>query len=313
MGDEFGLAEVERMGRWLETDWSGLFVPQMSLPEILIRGTVVYVLLVLMLRVILKRQAGKVALSDLLVITLVAGVCRNPLVKDAYSIPDGLAVVAIVLGWSYALDWLSFHSRLIHKLLHSPPVPLIQNGHILEENLRHELMTENQLRCKLRLSGVKDPAEVAEALMEGNGHVSVIRQENCRTAQPDNQPRNGFPGSADAPRSAESQGPLLPAPVSTALASNHPGNGLGLAQAGKNGIGQIAASESEEALREVNALLNAAGRVHDRLAWHRQQVEAHQGEIARLKAILAEHGLRTPRAPKTGSRAGAAGQARPAI
>jgi uncharacterized membrane protein YcaP (DUF421 family) len=86
------------MGRLLETDWSGLFTPEMSIPEILIRGTLVYLALCILLRVILKRQAGKMSLSDLLVVAVVAGICRNPLVRNAYSIPDGIAVVAVVLG-----------------------------------------------------------------------------------------------------------------------------------------------------------------------------------------------------------------------
>src|SRR5436190_22965573 len=90
----------------LKVDWAALFVPKLSLLEILIRGVAIYVGLCLLLRVVLKRQAGKVSLSDLLVITLVAGVCRNPLVADAYSIPDGLGVVAVVLLSSYATDFL---------------------------------------------------------------------------------------------------------------------------------------------------------------------------------------------------------------
>src|SRR4051812_40924621 len=165
------------------TDWGRLFTPEMSLPEILIRGTVIYLALCLLLRVVLKRQAGKVSLSDLLVVAVVAGVCRNPLVRDAYSVTDGTLMVATILGWSYVLDWLSYHSPLVHKLLHSPPVPLIRDGRILKENLRHELMTENQLHCKLRKEGVRDAAEVAEAWMEGDGNVSVIKKPESRPPQ----------------------------------------------------------------------------------------------------------------------------------
>ena len=47
------------MSYWTEMDWVRAFAPEMTLPEVLIRGTVVYVSLVLLLRVILKRQAGR--------------------------------------------------------------------------------------------------------------------------------------------------------------------------------------------------------------------------------------------------------------
>ncbi|MFL5240628.1 MAG: DUF421 domain-containing protein [Gemmataceae bacterium] len=165
------------MQRWFETDWDGIFKPEMSLPEVLIRGTLVYLSLCLLLRVILKRQAGKVSLSDLLVMALIAGVCRNPLVRDTKSVPDGMAVVGIVLLWSLALDWLSFYSPIIHKLAHPSALQLVRDGQVLKENLQRELMTENQLMCQLRQHGVKQPAEVAESWMEGSGKVSVIKKE----------------------------------------------------------------------------------------------------------------------------------------
>src|SRR5205823_3203362 len=93
------------------TDWGRVFTPEMSLLEILVRGTLTYLGLCLLLRFVLKRQMGQMSLSDLLVVALVAGVCRNPLVRDTYSVTDGLLVVATVLAWSFALDWLCFHSR----------------------------------------------------------------------------------------------------------------------------------------------------------------------------------------------------------
>src|SRR5262245_15709741 len=112
-------------------DWQRMLVPEMSILEIVIRGTVTYIGICILLRVVLKRQAGKVSMTDLLVVSLVAGVCRNPLVADAYSITDGLLVIGTVLIWSYLLDWLSYHSRLIHAILHAPPVLLVRNGEVI--------------------------------------------------------------------------------------------------------------------------------------------------------------------------------------
>jgi uncharacterized membrane protein YcaP (DUF421 family) len=165
------------MGSWLTTDWSKLFTPRMSLPEILVRGTLIYLALCLLLRVFLKRQAGGLSLSDVLVVTLVAGLCRNPLVADDYSITDGLLMVLTVLVWSYVLDWLSYHVRLIHRLSHAPRLHLIHDGATLEENLRRELMTHAQLESKLRAAGVHRPQEVADAYLESDGQVTVLKKD----------------------------------------------------------------------------------------------------------------------------------------
>jgi uncharacterized membrane protein YcaP (DUF421 family) len=165
------------MSYWTEMDWVRAFAPEMTLPEVLIRGTVVYVSLVLLLRVILKRQAGRLSISDLLVVTLIAGVCRNPLVRDSYSITDGLLVVIVILLWSYAMDWLSYYVPVMHTLLHPPAVQLIRDGIVLKDNLQRELITEQQLQSRLRHVGVKEPSLVDEAYIEGNGQMSVIRKD----------------------------------------------------------------------------------------------------------------------------------------
>lgn len=166
----------------LHVNWHKLFVPQLSLAEILIRGLLVYLGLCLLLRIVLKRQAGKVSLSDLLVVTLVAGICRNPLVTDAYSILDGLGVVAVVLLSSYTVDWLSYYSPFVHRLVHPPRVQLIKDGEVLHDHLRRELMTESQLLCQLRYRGLADPAMVEEAWIESSGEISLIRKPD-RTAE----------------------------------------------------------------------------------------------------------------------------------
>lgn len=162
-----------------KVDWHELFTPRFSILEMVIRGVAVYLGLVLLLRVVLKRQAGKVSLSDLLVVTIVGGVCRNPMIADSYSLPDGLGVIVSVLGCSYAIDWLSYRSPFIHRLVHPHPVLLIRDGAVFHEHLEQELMTMQQLHSKLRSHGIVDPKEVGEAWLEGNGHVSVVLKEHA--------------------------------------------------------------------------------------------------------------------------------------
>ena len=162
------------MGYLIDVDWAALFRPEMSLLEVLVRGVVVYAALCIFLRIILKRQAGKIALADLLVVSLISGVCRNPLIRDAYSIPDGIAVVVVVLSMSYSLDFLCYYVPRVHGLLHPPPVVLVRDGEIDKENLRRELMTESQLLSQLRHHGLETAAQAAKAILEGSGQLSVI-------------------------------------------------------------------------------------------------------------------------------------------
>lgn len=167
-----------------------LLLPDTPLPEIFLRGTVVYLALFLLLR-ITKRQAGGVGTTDILVIVLIADAAQNAMAGDYTSITDGLLLVATIVGWAYALDWLGQHSALVERLVHPPPLPLIEDGRTIPRNLRAELLTHEELMTQLRLQGVEDIAQVRRAFIEGNGQVTVIRRDDGETAPKPHPPGSG--------------------------------------------------------------------------------------------------------------------------
>lgn len=155
-------------------DWSELFAFNQPLLEILIRGSLMYLSLFLMLRFILKREAGSIALTDLLVVVLIADASQNAMAGSYKSIPEGLVLVATIIFWSWALNWLGYHFKPIQRLVHPPPLRLIKEGEMLHRNMKQELVTEKELWSLLRQKGVGDLSEVREAFMEGDGKFSVV-------------------------------------------------------------------------------------------------------------------------------------------
>jgi uncharacterized membrane protein YcaP (DUF421 family) len=155
-------------------DWSGILVPDTPLLEIFIRGTLVYLGLFAMLRVVLKRQSGTVGETDLLVVVLIADASQNAMAGAYTSVPDGLLLVATILFWSYALEWLGYRFPRIRRLLRPPPLPLVKDGQMLRRNMRQELMSPDELMSLLRQQGFEDLSQVKEACMEANGRLSVV-------------------------------------------------------------------------------------------------------------------------------------------
>jgi uncharacterized membrane protein YcaP (DUF421 family) len=159
-------------------DWRGLFMPGTPLLEIIVRGTVTYLSLYVLLRVILKRQAGAVSISDLLVVVLIADAAQNAMASDYSSIADGVLLVATIVFWSYTLDWLGYHFPLIERFTMPPPLVLVENGHIIWRNMRKEMITEDELMNQVRKQGLEELAEVKKAFMEGDGQISIISYDN---------------------------------------------------------------------------------------------------------------------------------------
>ena len=86
-------------------NWKELLIPELSLMEIFVRGTITYLVLFFMLRFILKRQTGAVGINDLLVLVLIADAAQNAMSGGYNSITDGLMLVGVIIGWSYVIDW----------------------------------------------------------------------------------------------------------------------------------------------------------------------------------------------------------------
>lgn len=87
---------------WLtDVDWGDLLVPQTSLAEIVIRGTAVYLVIFALLRFVSKRQSGALGMTGLLLVVLIADAAQNAMAADYQSLPDGLLLVAVIVGWSW--------------------------------------------------------------------------------------------------------------------------------------------------------------------------------------------------------------------
>jgi uncharacterized membrane protein YcaP (DUF421 family) len=169
---------------WLtEVDWHELFVPDTPLPEIVLRGTIVYLALFTMLRVVLKRQRGGVAFTDLLVIVLIADAAQNAMAGSYSSVPDGLLLIAVIVGWAYALDWLGYRVPWIQRFVHPSGVHLVRDGELLRRNLAKENITAEELQSQLRVQGVEGLDDVDEVLLEGDGQLSVVRKDRKRPAR----------------------------------------------------------------------------------------------------------------------------------
>lgn len=156
-------------------DWTGMFEPSGSLVEIVIRGTLMYLGLFIILRVILKRQSGGLSVTDLLLVVLIADAAQNGMAGEYKSVPEGLLLVGTLVFWNFALDWLGYRWPWFERLLQSPPLLLIENGRILRKNLREEMITHEDLMAGLRAEGIDDPKLVRQAFMEADGKISVVK------------------------------------------------------------------------------------------------------------------------------------------
>jgi uncharacterized membrane protein YcaP (DUF421 family) len=161
----------------MDLNWGEIFGLSVSPWELVIRGTAMYLFLFLIFRVVVRRRIGAVGMADILILVIIADAAQNGMSGEYRSVSEGAILIGTIIGWNVLIDWMNWRIPALQNWLEAPPLLLVQNGRILHRNLRHEFVTEEELKSKLREKGVDDVRQVAKAYLENDGSVSVIKRQ----------------------------------------------------------------------------------------------------------------------------------------
>ncbi len=139
-----------------------------------LRTAFLYLVLILSVRMMGKRQIGQMEASEFVVTMLVANLASIPMQDAAIPLYSGLVPILVVLGLELALSGLILRSVVIRRFFCGKPVILIDNGKILMENLRRTRVTLDELTGHLRQKDVLDIQTVQYAILETDGSLSVF-------------------------------------------------------------------------------------------------------------------------------------------
>jgi len=151
-----------------------LFVPGVSILEKVIRPILVYAFLVVALRVGGRRELAQLNSFDLVVLLTISNTVQNAIIGNDNSLLGGLVGAAtLVLVNAAVVRYLYGHPTL-ERRLEGGPVWLVRNGRVITENLRRELISEDELLAAIRRQGVDSVAECDQVILEASGTITVI-------------------------------------------------------------------------------------------------------------------------------------------
>ena len=158
-------------------EWAWLVDFQVPAWELILRGSVMYWLLFLFFRLVLRRDVGAVGVADVLLIVLIADASQNAMTGGYNSVAEGAVLVATLIGWNVAIDWVAFRFPWAYRLVEPRPLLLIRQGRVLRKNLRSEMITLAELRGQLHQHGIDRFEEVKSAWFESDGQFSFIKRD----------------------------------------------------------------------------------------------------------------------------------------
>lgn len=140
----------------------------------IMRSFVLYFFLILIIRLMGKRQLGEMEPSEFVVSMLIADLAAAPMQELSMSVFTAVIPILVVFILEMILSSLAYHSIFVRKLFCGKPVILMEDGKILAQNLRKTRVTPDELTEHLREKGILDLKTVKYAILETNGQISAL-------------------------------------------------------------------------------------------------------------------------------------------
>lgn len=149
-----------------------------SILHVLAAGFIAYTVIVLFVRISGKRSLGKMNAFDLIVTIALGSTLATALLPSQPTLATSIAGFAILLALQFVLTWSGSRSRRLNGWIKSSPRLLVRNGAMLDEAMKRERITHDEVRAAARSQGIADFSQVGAIVLETDGTLSVVQSTN---------------------------------------------------------------------------------------------------------------------------------------
>jgi uncharacterized membrane protein YcaP (DUF421 family) len=143
--------------------------------DIVLRAAVAYVFIVVLLRVTGRRELSSMGPTDLLLLVVLGDLIQNGVTQSDMSVTGVTIAVTTFTLFSAASSYLVFKSRRARKIIEGTPLIVVQDGRLVEANLRSERMTLDDVMEEARAQQIERLEQIKWAVLEANGRLTFIK------------------------------------------------------------------------------------------------------------------------------------------
>jgi uncharacterized membrane protein YcaP (DUF421 family) len=144
--------------------------------DIVLRATFLYAFIVLVMRVIGRRELSSMTPFDLVLLIVVGDAVQQGLTQDDYSVTGAVLAVGTIASLQVLASYFSFRSKRARRVLEGDPIVIVDHGQVVEGNLRRERMTPDDIAEEMRQQQIATLDDVEWAIIEANGSISFIKK-----------------------------------------------------------------------------------------------------------------------------------------
>jgi uncharacterized membrane protein YcaP (DUF421 family) len=145
--------------------------------EIVLRATVMFAIVYLLVRVLGKRELGQMTPFEFIVMVVIGDLIQQGITQNDFSITGATLAICTFAFWGLVLSWFSYLSPRAARLLEGEPRVIVRHGEVLQHSLKRDRLTIAEIQSEMRLAGIAQLSEVEWAVLEPNGKISFIKAE----------------------------------------------------------------------------------------------------------------------------------------
>jgi uncharacterized membrane protein YcaP (DUF421 family) len=142
--------------------------------DIALRAIFLYAFVVFLIRVMGRRELSSLSALDLVLLIVLGDAIQQGLTQDDYSVTGAVIAVSTIAAVQVGISYLSFRSKRARRVLEGEPVVIIEDGKLIERNLKRERLTEDEIAEEMRTQQIASVEDVEWGILESSGNMSFI-------------------------------------------------------------------------------------------------------------------------------------------
>lgn len=160
-----------------------------------IRTIILYIILIITIRIMGKKQVGELEPAELVVVFLLSELASIPMQDMNLPLMSSIVPIATLISLEILISVLTLKSRIFRKILQGRPAILINKGVLVEQEMRRQCYNIDEIMEQLRCEGYSDLRDVEYAILENSGKISIIPSARGKALTAADLNIKGIPGA----------------------------------------------------------------------------------------------------------------------
>ena len=146
--------------------------------DIVIRAAVIFVFVYLLTRLLGRRELSSLEPFALILLVVLGDLVQQGVTQNDSSLTGAILAISTIGLLTVALSYLSFKFKRLRPVLNGEPIVLVEDGKLIEDNLKRQRLTREEIGAEARLEGIAAIEDVRWAILETNGRISFVKRED---------------------------------------------------------------------------------------------------------------------------------------